>query len=80
MAINYADAPPDLAPYRDLARTLRLLEEVRDFAAKNFTFPSPITLEAKTCGEPNAYWDPQERRVVLCYELLAFHADLALPP
>lgn len=80
VAISYGDAPSALAPYREILRTVGLLEEVRDFAAKNFAFPRPITIEAKTCGEPNAYWDPQERRVALCYELLAFHADLALRP
>ena len=80
MAIAYADAPPDLAPYRDLMRTMRLLEEVREFAAKTFAFPQPTTIEAKACGEPNAYWDPQERRVALCYEFLALHADLAHRP
>ena len=80
VAINYGDAPGDLAPYRDMLKTIGLLEEVRDFAAQNFVFPQRITIEAKTCGEPNAFWYPEERRIALCYEFLAFHADLALRP
>ena len=80
VAINYGDAPGDLAPYRDMLKTIGLLEEVRDFTAKNFVFPQRITIEAKTCGEPNAFWYPEERRIALCYEFLAFHADLALQP
>ena len=39
-----------------------------------------MTIEAKTCGEPNAFWDPAERLIGLCYEFLAFHAGLARPP
>jgi hypothetical protein len=78
VSINYGDAPAGSAPYRDMAKAVGLLDEVRDFAARNFAFPRPVTIEAKTCGEPNAYWDPHERRVALCYEFLAFHADLAL--
>jgi hypothetical protein len=80
VAINYRDAPGDLAPYRDMLKTIGLLEEVRDFTAQNFVFPQRITLEAKTCGEANAFWYPEERRIALCYEFLAFHADLALQP
>lgn len=63
-----------------MLRTIGPLEEVRDLTAKNFIFPHRITLKAKTCGEPNAHWDPRERRIALCYEFLAFHADLALQP
>ena len=66
--------------YRDMLKTIGLLEEVRDFTAQNFVFPQRITLEAKTCGEANAFWYPEERRIALCYEFLAFHADLALQP
>jgi hypothetical protein len=80
VAINYGDAPGDLAPYRDMLKTIGLLEEVRDFATQNFVFPQRITIEARTCGEPNAFWYPEERRIALCYEFLAFHADLALRP
>jgi len=80
VAIDYGDAPDTLAPYRAMLKTIGLLEEVRDFTAKNFVFPRLITIEAKTCGEPNAYWDPEERRLALCYEFLAFYADLALQP
>ena len=78
MAISYGDTPSSLEPYRGIAKSLRLLETVRDLTAKNFNLPRPLTIEAKPCGEPNAYWDPQERRVTLCYELL--HANLALSP
>ena len=55
----------------------------RAFQGDHYDIPEearPIAIEAETCGEPNAYWDPQKRRVALCYELLAFHADLALRP
>jgi hypothetical protein len=78
VGVTYGDAPAPLAPYGEVLRTLGLLELVRDFAAQNFVFSGRIAIEARACGEPNAYWDAQERRVVLCYEFLAFHADLGL--
>jgi hypothetical protein len=63
-----------------MLKTIGLLEEVADFAAKNFVFPRRLTIEAKACGEANAFWYPEQRRIVLCYEFVAFHADLALRP
>ena len=80
VAINYGDAPGPLEPFREIAKALRLLEIVSDFAAKSFNFPRLLTIEAKTCGEPNAFWDPQVRSITLCYELLASDAQVALSP
>ena len=39
-----------------------------------------MTIEATSCGEANAYWDRDERRLVLCYELVGQYADMALRP
>jgi hypothetical protein len=75
--IEYGDAPPQLAAFRGALMKVGILEAVRDFAAENFKFPEPITIEAKSCQEPNAYWDPAERRLTLCYELIADYAELA---
>ena len=78
LAIEYGDAPPALASSRDALMRAGLLEAVRDFTNEVFRLPEHITIEAKTCGGPNAYWDGQKRRLVLCYELVADYAELAL--
>jgi hypothetical protein len=36
-----------------------------------YSFPVPITLEAKSCGEPNAMWSRRSHTFLLCYELEA---------
>jgi hypothetical protein len=78
VAIMYGDAPPTLTSTRDALMRVGLLEAVRDFATETFRFRERIVLEAKACGGPNAYWDGQERRLVLCYELVGDYAELAL--
>lgn len=78
--INYSSSPPELASYRQVLMSVGLLEAVRDFGSENFALPRSLTIEAKSCGEPNAYWDPSERKVALCYELVALYAALAMQP
>ena len=73
-----AAASGELAPIRDLLKTVGLLETLRDFVVRNFAFPRKLTFEAKTCGEPNAWWDPARRRLTLCYELVQDYAKLGL--
>jgi hypothetical protein len=37
--------------------------------------PDDVSFTAMACGAPNAFWDTEERSVILCYELLsAFYA------
>lgn len=70
MPVAYGEAPENLKPIRSFLVRLGLLETVRDYAVQNFAFRAGIRLEAASCGEPNAWWDPQERKLTLCYELV----------
>jgi hypothetical protein len=70
MPVSYGDAPDAVKPIRSFLIRLGLLETVRDYAVQNFAFRPGIRLEAASCGEPNAWWDPQERKLTLCYELV----------
>jgi len=76
--VVYAEAPARLAVFREALINVGALEAVRDFASANFAFPVRVTIEAKTCGEPGAYWYQPERRLVLCYELVAGYMELAV--
>lgn len=78
IAVSYGDATGQNAAYRDALKAVGALELVRDFAERNLVFPKRLVLEAKTCGEPNAYWDPRERRITLCYELVPSFVELAI--
>src|SRR3954471_16458401 len=76
--VSYGAASGDLAPYRDVLKTVGLLEIVRDFVVRNFALPRRITFAAKTCGEPNAWWDPGRRRLTICYEIVQDYVSLGL--
>ena len=50
-------------------RTIKLLETVANLAAERYAWPRPITLEMLGCGQPNAHWDLDGHKIVICYEL-----------
>ncbi|MCC2651542.1 MAG: hypothetical protein K0Q60_1705 [Microvirga sp.] len=75
--VRYRDAPAPLAPYRQVLVSVGLLETVSSFASQNLDLSGNLALEARSCGEANAYWDRGERRVVVCYELVAEYAEVA---
>lgn len=76
--VHYRAAPAPLAPYKQALESVGLLEAVAGFASQNLDWPATLGIEARACGEPNAYWDRGERRVVVCYELVAEYAEIAL--
>ena len=47
-----------------------VLEKAADYVRRYFALPVELTLSAKACGVPDAYWDEDARQVVLCYELM----------
>lgn len=60
--------------YKDEAVYLRqigVLEDVADIMLEYYAFEPGIVLEASECGEPNAFWSSEARRLTLCYELVA---------
>jgi hypothetical protein len=51
-------------------RQEKLLERAADTLNKNLSLPYDITLRTKDCGDVNAYYDPSDRSITICYELM----------
>lgn len=65
--------------HTELRETLiasKLLDDMAYYAQVNFDWPEPIEIKAEECGEANAFWDPETRTAILCYEILAEWADM----
>lgn len=66
---------PESAETVDAARLVRdgrLLEQAQALL-KQFKFPEGavmVRLVAQDCGQPNAFWSPDDKAVVLCHELV----------
>lgn len=58
---------------RELAESLResqLLESLASEINSVLALPGDIGLEVGDCDEPNAYYDPDEHRILVCYQLI----------
>lgn len=48
----------------------KLLEKAADQLNRALILPENITLRARDCGEQNAFYDPNDHSVTMCYELM----------
>jgi hypothetical protein len=76
MEVVYREAKGDLIPYVQGFRAIHLLETVAEHAADGLAWPSPITFEMQSCGDINARWYEDSRKLTVCYELAADFAEL----
>ncbi len=75
--IVYDDpATEDVAPYAELIKDTDLLSIIQTAIGDTYQIPEGVVIRGKSCGEPNAFWDPNARELTFCYELAQFHAGL----
>ena len=46
------------------------LEAVSEAVQTGFRLPKPLSLVGRPCGEPNAFYVPDEKTIFICYELV----------
>ncbi|HLO75384.1 MAG TPA: DUF4344 domain-containing metallopeptidase [Magnetospirillum sp.] len=72
-------APP--RNYRHLAQILKESHVVTDIAKEiqtSFKLPRQLTVKVDTCdGDANAFFDPEDHSVTVCYELVEMFADMS---
>ncbi|HYS48972.1 MAG TPA: DUF4344 domain-containing metallopeptidase [Xanthobacteraceae bacterium] len=69
MDVVYGEGKGKLDVYARAFRTIGFLEAIADYNADNFVWRAPFTLEMQSCGEPDAHWDLQARKLLVCYEM-----------
>ena len=70
----------DTAAWRTILERRETLENIAIAIDQIIEFPESLTLRTRRCGSPNAYWDPDYREVILCYELLTEVSRIADRP
>jgi hypothetical protein len=74
--VRYGDAKGKLEAHARTFREVHFLEALAEYAADRYVWPAPITMEMRTCGEPNARWTIPTRKLHLCYELAEEFTEL----
>ena len=54
----------------DRVKAEKLLEKAADQLNSSLGLPHDIPLRTKECGDQNAFYDPKDRSVTICYELM----------
>lgn len=66
--------------YLDLAyKTLRdsqILESVAADLRRGYGLTRPVQIVAQRCDEPNAFYDPSQVKIIMCYELVDDYFDM----
>ena len=65
------DDPGDYADFADELKSREILEGLAEFLRTTFALPGPVTIVGAQCGEPNAFYSPDDHQVTYCYELAA---------
>lgn len=68
---------PALAIIRERLLAAKGLERALAIVEESVFLPDTIRLRTRSCGTPNAYWDANERELVLCYELVQAFDNLS---
>ena len=59
--------------YQEMAAALHEAKLLEEFAAalnESITLPLPVGVRFAECGEANAFYDPSEQQISMCFELL----------
>ena len=75
VAVSYGSGG-DYARERQLLKESELLETVASEISETFRLPRNLSIAAKKCGEPNAFWDSEAAEIQICYELVREYQEL----
>lgn len=76
--IVYADPPAGLETIAGFIKASGMVEVVADEVTAMVRLPNDITIGVESCGEVNAYWSPDERKLTFCYEIAQSYFDNAM--
>jgi hypothetical protein len=70
---------PAYQELRTLVRQSKLYEMMAEGLNESLILPHDLKISPATCGESNAFYQPTDRRIVMCDELLTHFAELFAP-
>jgi hypothetical protein len=71
-SVEYSDVKnPQYAEMNEQFKQQRVLEGIADDLNSSIAIPENVVVTFKECGQPNAFWNPRDRQIVMCYELMA---------
>jgi hypothetical protein len=76
ISITYGD-PKAFAAEKAWLQEEGFLEDIAQWLDSTYAWPERLSVEAQACGEANAYYMPDGPKLILCYEMIGYLADLS---
>lgn len=61
---------PDLYTFAVELRKIRVMENMAEVLSSAFSLPEQVALVMMECGQANAFYNRQQRAIILCYEMV----------
>jgi hypothetical protein len=75
--VEYVDVQnPKYQKINDTMREEKVLESAAKDLNRNLSLPYDITLVTRDCGEINAFYNPKDHSISMCYEIMDFYYAL----
>ncbi|RCV48005.1 DUF4344 domain-containing metallopeptidase, partial [Marinitenerispora sediminis] len=68
VSVGYDEPGKGQAEDAAFLRDSKVMEELSDRIGSTFGLPSGVAITASSCGAPDAYYDPAESKITICYE------------
>ncbi len=75
VTVRYAEPADNEAVVGEMIRKSGIMQVVTDEIVAMVKLPNDIVASVESCGESNAYWSPDERKLTLCYEIVQSYYD-----
>jgi hypothetical protein len=70
-SVQYSNVQnPRYVEINERYRRERVLEQIADQLNAAIAIPESVTITFNECGQPNAFWNPRDKQIVMCYELM----------
>jgi hypothetical protein len=70
---------PTHARLAELLERERVFEEVAQALNAELVLPRTIDIQLVDCGTVNAFYDPRHGRIIVCYEIISYFAEMFRP-
>src|SRR5689334_12129665 len=77
ITISWQQPDDDVEELALTIRQTKLLEDIAKALNATIKLPKDLPVVHKRCGEANAYYDPAEGKILLCYEMMLKVAQVA---
>ena len=74
-----ASTNPTHEKFRNVLATNHVFEQIAEGLNKTIRLPAAVAIQVVDCNTINAFYDPNTKRIIVCYELLDYFVDVFKP-